>query len=93
LVTNVVNGSVGLTSGVALLNKSFGTTVIGQLTRITPINKVLILNSPIIVGNGNANVPSKHPPSSNALESKKWFDDFLLSVTNALILAGSVKSL
>jgi hypothetical protein len=27
---NVVNGSVGLTSGVALLNKSFGTTVIGQ---------------------------------------------------------------
>jgi hypothetical protein len=44
---NVVNGSVGLTSGVALLNKSFGTTVIGKLTRITPIlNKVLILKQP-----------------------------------------------
>jgi hypothetical protein len=79
---NVVNGSVGLTSGVALLNKSFGTTVIGKLTRITPIlNKVLILKQPhflLLVTECKRSVWEMvciHQ-KQRVGTIEKWFDDF-----------------
>lgn len=58
---NLVNGAAGLTSGVALLNKSFGTTVLGQ-ANLDYVNSEQLhgdLTAPIlIVGNGSISVPS-----------------------------------
>lgn len=58
---NIVNGAAGLTSGVALLNKSFGATVLGQanLDYTNSEQSHADLTAPIlIVGNGTLSVPS-----------------------------------
>jgi hypothetical protein len=89
---NVVNGSVGLTSGVALLNKSFGTTVIGQANADYTNTEQGVNTAPFLLL-VNVNVPSgkwSASTRSNALELLKNGLMTLPSVTNALILAGSV---
>jgi len=88
---NIVNGSAGLTSGVALLNKSFGTTVLGQANLDYTNTEQGVNNeiSPIlIVGNGNIATPIglwTSTSRSNALELLKNGLMTLPSVTNALI--------
>jgi hypothetical protein len=57
---NMVQGTAGLTSGVALLNKSFGTTVLGQANTDYSNTEqgVNDKGAPIlIIGNGSVNVP------------------------------------
>jgi len=88
---NIINGAAGLTSGVSLLNKSFGTTVLGQAnTDYTDtsedINEAL---SPIlIVGNGNIATPDGIWTSTLRSDALKLLKNGLLtlpSVTNDLI--------
>lgn len=95
---NVVNGSAGLTSGVALLNKSFGTTIIGQanLDYTNTEQGVNIAAAALfIIGNGDVDVSIGKWTAltrSNALELYKNGLMILPSVSNALISAGSGKS-
>jgi len=88
---NIINGAAGLTSGVSLLNKSFGTTVLGQAnTDYTDtsedINEAL---SPIlIVGNGDIATPDGIWTSTLRSDALKLLKNGLLtlpSVTNDLI--------
>lgn len=58
---NIVNGAAGLTSGVALINKSFGATVLGQanLDYENTEQSHSNLTAPVlIVGNGTLSVPA-----------------------------------
>jgi hypothetical protein len=97
LVTGTLLTAVGLTSGVALLNKSFGTTVIGQANAdyTNTEQGVNIETAPLLLLVTECKPSGKWSAStrSNALELLKNGLMTLPSVTNALILAGSVKSL
>ena len=90
---NVVNGTAGLTSGVALLNKSFGTTVLGQANADytnTEQTHNLATAPILIVGNGDVAVPVgiwSATSRTNALVMLKNGLTTLPSVTNALIAA------
>lgn len=96
---NVVNGTAGLTSGVALLNKSFGTTVLGQanLDYTNTEQSQNLATAPIlIVGNGNVNLPFGKwvaASRSNAFELLRNGLATLPSVTNTLIAAASGKAI
>jgi hypothetical protein len=76
---NVVNGSVGLTSGVALLNKSFGTTVIGQANADYTNTEQGVNTAPLfIVGECKRSVWEMvciHQ-KQRVGTIEKWFDDF-----------------
>lgn len=90
---NVANGSVSLTSGVALINRSFGTTVLGQ-ANLDYANSEQSTAEPtaplLIVGNGSVNVPVglwTAVVRSNAFVLLRNGLATLPSVTNALITA------
>lgn len=95
---NVVNGSAGLTSGVALLNKSFSTTVLGQanLDYVDTSEGVNNSTAPIlIIGNGDVVTPIGIWTASSRSDALKLLKNGLLtlpSVTNALISEASGKA-
>ena len=91
---NLVNGVASLTSGIALLNKSFGTTVLGQANLDYTNTSESVNNSTapiLIVGNGNITAPLDGlwtaTSRSNALVLLKNGLLTLPSITNALITA------
>lgn len=90
---NYVFGSAGLTAGAALINKSFGTTVLGQanLDYTNTSDTVNDLTTPLfIIGNGTVVTSSGRWSTSSRSDALKLLKNGLLtlpSVTNALITA------
>lgn len=96
---NISNGSGSFTAGIALLNKSFSTTVVGQAnldytdTSVSPNSATAPL---FVVGNGNINTPVGQwtaTSRSNALEVLKNGTITAPSNTNTLINTAGAKSL
>lgn len=91
-VNNNVLGAAGLTSGTALINKSFGTTVVGQANTDYTNTESSYNNSTaplFIVGNGDISVPTNAEwiatSRSDAFKVFKNGITTLPSITNALI--------